>query len=242
MYLYKRLSIFIILSTMLLSNIYAPTARESLILKQFDQIDKEQQDIFDMLSEENHRIEMVKAEEQRRLEAIALAKYLADEEQRLIDEKIALQREKKNRERLEVLRLEQKKLRVKRVAAVKRAKERRITAQVDLSQQKMRVYRGDKLIYTWLVSTARRGYVTPVGNYQPQFIEKMHYSRLYNNSPMPYSVFYNGNYAIHGTNSTGRLGRRASHGCVRLHPKNAKKLYHLVAKYGKKNTFIKIKY
>ena len=115
-----------------------------------------------------------------------------------------------------------------------------ITAHINLSKQKMSVFQGENLLYQWRISTARRGYVTPKGNYHPLYLERMHYSKRYHNSPMPYSIFFKGNFAIHGTNSIRRLGRRASHGCVRLHPKNAKKLYALVKEYGKKNTFIKI--
>jgi len=116
-----------------------------------------------------------------------------------------------------------------------------IKVDIDLSQQKMFVYKGNNLLYTWLVSTARNGYITPRGNYKPYHLERMHYSKLYDNSPMPYSIFFKGGYAIHGTNSTKRLGRRASHGCVRLHPSNAKKLYQLVRSHGYGRTSIKIR-
>jgi len=123
-----------------------------------------------------------------------------------------------------------------------RARKSHIVAHIDLSSQKMKVYQGNKLKHQWLVSTARKGYSTPVGRYKPQSLEKMHYSKLYHNSPMPYTVFFSGNYAIHGTNSISRLGRKASHGCVRLHPKNAKVLYSMIQKSGKNNTEIKITY
>jgi lipoprotein-anchoring transpeptidase ErfK/SrfK len=129
----------------------------------------------------------------------------------------------------------------RRILALKKARERLIIAKVDISKQKMRVFNGDKLLYEWKVSTARRGYKTPKGNYKPLYLEKMHYSRKYHNSPMPYSIFFNGGYAIHGTSAVSHLGRRASHGCVRLHTKNAKKLYSLILKYGKSNTFIEIR-
>ena len=55
---------------------------------------------------------------------------------------------------------------------------------------------------------------------------------------MPFAVFYDGNYAIHGTTSTGRLGRPASNGCVRLHPENARTLYEMVWEAGKDDTYI----
>ena len=92
--------------------------------------------------------------------------------------------------------------------------------------------------FSWAVSTARRGYRTPVGSYRPVRLERMWYSRKYDWSPMPYSVFFRGGYAIHGTNYVKRLGTPASHGCVRLHAANAATLYQLVRQHGMKNTRI----
>ncbi len=103
-----------------------------------------------------------------------------------------------------------------------------VDVRVNLSQQRMLVYVDGELAYSWPVSTARRGYVTPKGVYRPQRMARMHYSRKYNNSPMPYSVFFRGGYAIHGTTATRRLGRPASHGCIRLATGNARQLYHLI--------------
>jgi len=57
---------------------------------------------------------------------------------------------------------------------------------------------------------------------------------------MPWSIFYSGNYAIHGTNSISRLGQPASHGCVRLHPENAKILFNMVKAEGKANTRVTV--
>jgi hypothetical protein len=45
---------------------------------------------------------------------------------------------------------------------------------------------------------------------------------------MPYSIFFAGGYAIHGSNEISRLGRPASHGCIRLHPGNAAVLFEMV--------------
>lgn len=112
---------------------------------------------------------------------------------------------------------------------------------IDLSRQRMDVYVDGYRKHQWKISTARRGYRTPVGDYGPQRIVRMHYSKKYDNAPMPYSIFFNGGYAIHGTNHTGRLGRPASHGCVRLHTNNARKLYNMVKKYGKKKMKIMVR-
>ncbi len=66
----------------------------------------------------------------------------------------------------------------------------------------------------------------------------MWYSRKYDMSPMPYSVFFRGGYAIHGTGYVKSLGRPASHGCVRLSKGNAAAFYSLVRQHGNKNTRI----
>jgi len=107
-----------------------------------------------------------------------------------------------------------------------------VTVQISNSAQRMRVYVDGGLTYAWPVSTARRGYRTPAGSYRVQRMERMWYSRKYHMSPMPYSLFFRGGYAIHGTNSIRQLGRPASHGCVRLHPGNAAALYRLVQSRG----------
>jgi len=82
--------------------------------------------------------------------------------------------------------------------------------------------------YQWPVSTARKGYYTPTGTFTPYSLQPMHYSKKYDNAPMPHSIFFSGGYAIHATPHIGNLGRPASHGCVRLHPANAATLYQIV--------------
>jgi len=115
-----------------------------------------------------------------------------------------------------------------------------VVAQINLSSQRMTVKVNGKVKYNWLVSTGRAGYSTPSGTYQPQRLERYWNSRKYDWAPMPHSIFFRGGYAIHGTTSISRLGRRASHGCIRLHPGNAAKLYSLVQKYGMGNTRVVI--
>jgi len=115
-----------------------------------------------------------------------------------------------------------------------------VVAQIDLSSQRMHVYVNGKPAYTWKVSTARPGYRTPTGTYKPYNLVRYHRSTIYNGSPMPYSIFFKGGYAIHGSYETKHLGRPVSHGCVRLHPSNAARLYALVQQHGKGNTTIRI--
>jgi lipoprotein-anchoring transpeptidase ErfK/SrfK len=115
-----------------------------------------------------------------------------------------------------------------------------VVAQINLSSQRMHVYVNGKPAYTWKVSTARPGYRTPTGTYKPYHLARRHYSTIYNGSPMPHSIFFYKGYAIHGSYETKHLGRPASHGCVRLHPSNAARLYSLVQRYGASNTTIRI--
>ena len=58
---------------------------------------------------------------------------------------------------------------------------------------------------------------------------------------MPYSVFFNEGVAVHGTSDLRNLGRPASHGCVRSHPKNAKIFYNLVHKHGMQMTRVTVR-
>jgi len=108
---------------------------------------------------------------------------------------------------------------------------------IDVSDQRMYVETPIDY-YEWDVSTGREGYSTPRGIYQPYLLKPMHYSSKYENAPMPNSIFFHGGYAIHATEAINNLGRPASHGCVRLHPQNARWLYHIVKEYGKENVFI----
>jgi lipoprotein-anchoring transpeptidase ErfK/SrfK len=107
-----------------------------------------------------------------------------------------------------------------------------IIARVDKAAQTMTVYHHGEVIGRWPVSTARPGKVTPSGSWTAKSMKRHHLSSRYNNAPMPFSIFYNGHFAIHGTNQTKKLGRPASAGCIRLHPGNAAKLFNLVQSEG----------
>lgn len=113
---------------------------------------------------------------------------------------------------------------------------------VDLSDQEMTIREQSRIVHIWSVSTARGGYRTPVGTYHPTRLESMWYSTIYDNAPMPHSIFFHGGYAIHGTTEVGNLGQPASHGCVRLHPDNARVLFNLVLEHGRTATQIVIQH
>jgi len=107
----------------------------------------------------------------------------------------------------------------------------KVRVHIDLSTQTMHV-ESSTGSYSWPVSTARAGYVTPRGTFSPIYMTRMTHSTLYNNAPMPHAIFFHSGWAIHGTNAVGQLGRPASHGCVRLSPGHAAQLYQMVEAEG----------
>lgn len=109
---------------------------------------------------------------------------------------------------------------------------------IDLGRQVMTVSEDGAKLYTWRISSARYGYRTPTGTYRPTWMAKMWYSRQYDLAPMPHAIFFHKGVAIHATYDTAALGRPASHGCVRLAPKNAAALFKLVTRHGKERTEI----
>ncbi len=113
-----------------------------------------------------------------------------------------------------------------------------IVIRVDVSDQQMTVMQAGRRLFSWPVSTAGTGYVTPTGTYQPEWFSRDHRSRQYDDAPMPFAIFYHEGYAIHATFADDMLGQPASHGCVRLGIDNARTLYEMVYALGKENTYI----
>ena len=116
----------------------------------------------------------------------------------------------------------------------------RVEVRVSISRQIMEVFHEGRKLYEWPVSTAKQGKITPTGSWTPEFLSRNHRSSLYNNAPMPWAIFYDGNYAVHGTDQIKRLGRPASNGCVRLHPDHAKILFRMVKAEGMENTRVTV--
>jgi L,D-transpeptidase catalytic domain len=121
-----------------------------------------------------------------------------------------------------------------------------LAAKVDITinkvSQKMTIKVDGDVKYVWPVSTGASGYDTPSGKFRPFRMEEEHFSEEWDNAPMPHSIFFTGEgHAIHGTVYAKSLGRRASHGCVRLSQDNASKLFGLVEANGMKNTSVVIK-
>jgi len=112
-----------------------------------------------------------------------------------------------------------------------------VVANIDKSRQEMTVFVDGVETYTWPVSTGIGGYSTPSGEFTTSSMNKIWYSKQWDNAPMPHAVFFTKKgHAIHATNETKKLGKPASHGCVRLSPKNAETFFNLVKETGLENT------
>ena len=117
------------------------------------------------------------------------------------------------------------------------------------SRQIMYLYLDGDLKDSFEISTGLQQYSTPELSMHPRGpIFTKYTSRKFPGGNykglgnMPYAVFIKGGYAIHGT-TTGnlkKLGTQASHGCIRLHPNNARLFYEMVKVVGLKNTWVKV--
>ncbi len=111
---------------------------------------------------------------------------------------------------------------------------------VDKTTQEMTVSVDGATRYVFPVSTGRPGYNTPNGVFHPLWMSAMHHSKLYDDAPMPDSIFFDGGYAIHGYTDTPFGAAAVSHGCVRLPRRDAAALFRLVKEDGAADTTIVI--
>ena len=113
------------------------------------------------------------------------------------------------------------------------AAQAKIAITVDKDNQQMTVAIDGVERYRWPVSTGIPSYETPNGSFRTFRMEEDHFSKEFDDAPMPHSIFFTKiGHAIHGTDSVSRLGSPASHGCVRLSRANAATLYDLVQREG----------
>lgn len=112
-----------------------------------------------------------------------------------------------------------------------------ILIDINKAKQKMTIFVDGIQKYDWPVSTGRAGYSTPSGTYTATSMNEIWYSKEWDNSPMPHSIFFmKDGHAIHGSYEVKHLGKPVSHGCVRIAPENATTLYALVKANGLENT------
>ena len=122
-------------------------------------------------------------------------------------------------------------------AAIISAAQAEVLIKIDKNSQRMTVSNDGEALYAWPVSTGRTGHATPSGAFSAFRMEADHYSKEWDDAPMPHSIFFTKlGHAIHGTYDTKKLGMPASHGCVRLSPAHAATLFALVKQNGVTNT------
>jgi hypothetical protein len=109
---------------------------------------------------------------------------------------------------------------------------------VSLSKQMLVAYEGTKPVYATLVSTGRKGppedpFETPKGRWR---VRSKHISTTmdgdtasdgsYSIMDVPWTMFFEGSYALHGAFWHEGFGRVRSHGCVNLGPTDARWLFY----------------
>ena len=110
---------------------------------------------------------------------------------------------------------------------------------IDKNEQRMSVVVDGVTKYNWPVSSGNPSHETPNGNFRTFRMEEDHYSKEFDDAPMPHSIFFTKQgHAVHGTDSVNRIGTPASHGCVRLSRANAQTLWDLVKTEGVLNTTV----
>src|SRR6201987_1287465 len=115
----------------------------------------------------------------------------------------------------------------------------RVDVTIDKNNQMMTVAVDGVDRYHWPVSSGIPSRETPNGTFRAFRMEAEHFSKEFDDAPMPHSIFFTKiGHAIHGTDSESRLGTPASHGCVRLSKANATTLYALVESQGVLNTTV----
>ena len=115
----------------------------------------------------------------------------------------------------------------------------KVAITVDKNAQLMTVAVDGVERYRWPVSTGNPSHETPNGSFRTFRMEEDHFSKEFDDAPMPHSIFFTKvGHAIHGTDSESRLGTPVSHGCVRLSRANATTLYGLVQTEGVLNTTV----
>lgn len=104
--------------------------------------------------------------------------------------------------------------------------------EIDLSEQKLYAHEGDKIIYTFLISSGKWA-PTPIGEFRIWI--KFRYATMSGGNKadgtyyflpnVPYVMYFHNGFGLHGTYWHNNFGSPMSHGCVNLSITDAEKLY-----------------
>ena len=103
---------------------------------------------------------------------------------------------------------------------------------VSLATQVLVAYEGETPVFATLVSTGKEGHDSPTGVFQ---IQSKHVSTTMDDASMPdgaysiedvpWTMYFEGNFALHGAFWHNAFGQVRSHGCVNLAPADARWLF-----------------
>jgi len=102
---------------------------------------------------------------------------------------------------------------------------------VDLSEQTLVAYEGDRPVFATTVSTGREGFETPTGIFRIKSkhvsttMDDLHGDEPYLIEDVPWTMYFEGNFALHAAFWHRSFGRVRSHGCVNLAPSDARWLF-----------------
>jgi len=104
-----------------------------------------------------------------------------------------------------------------KVTQLKSAPSRR-WIEVRLEEQQVLVWEGNQVIYSAVISSGTADRPTREGSFE---IQSMHVSARmrgadYDVPDVPYTMYYSGNYALHGAYWHGDFGTPVSYGCINL--------------------------
>lgn len=98
---------------------------------------------------------------------------------------------------------------------------------VDLSEQMVRAFEGTELVASFLVSTGVNKYPTETGRYKVyvKYESSLMHGPDYYLPDVPFSMYYSGEFSIHGTYWHHNFGTPMSHGCINMSISDAEWLY-----------------
>jgi hypothetical protein len=102
---------------------------------------------------------------------------------------------------------------------------------IDLDQQVLVAYEGKRPVYATLVSTGKYGHTTPtritrISSKLRSATMNNDQGEVYSVADVPWTMFYDGSYALHAAYWHNSFGGTRSHGCINLSPRDARLLFH----------------
>jgi hypothetical protein len=100
----------------------------------------------------------------------------------------------------------------------------------DRTRHQVNLYHDGTLLNSWLVRGGDYSTPTRVGSFTVYRRDIDHYSAQFDGAPMPYSQFFSGGEALHGSRFMVDPFEGHSHGCVNMWVKDARQLWNLASK------------